>query len=264
MNTTKAHLPLGIICLAALIIMTLLAPVVEHNAPRLFSRLRTGSLPSDSLVTESMYARVFHAPSDSEFVPMITRSVDFYLPLLLTDFGMQHNSATQKATIIIYSDADTYVKALGGKLPSGGNIDELPMGAYGGGIIHILTPLLWTSAETTVDIKDDFLQQGPIIHELTHFLTDRKVSGSRSSIRPWLMEGIALYYETKYTGREWMPELASAAAAFPYEEMVADFQNADADTAYRKAFETVNAFVRIYGEQTLQDSIDTTRCVTLQ
>ncbi len=263
MNTTKAKLPLGVICLFLLIIMTLLAPVLEHNAPKFFSRLRTGSLPSDSLVTQSMYARVFHAPSDNEFVPMITRSVDFYLPLLLTDFGMQH-STTQKAKIIIYSDADAYVKALGGKLPSGGNIDELPMGAYGGGIIHILTPLLWTSAETTADIKDDFLQQGPIIHELTHFLTDMKVSGSRSSIKPWLMEGIALYYEAKYTGREWMPELASAASAFPYEEMVTDFQNADADTAYRKAFEIVNAFVRIYGEQALQDSIDTTRGVTLQ
>jgi len=98
----------------------------------------------------------------------------------------------QRGLIIIYHDQKDLNKSFGWAA------DKSTAGAYWAGSIRILSPHAWSGKEEDADsIRTAFLKQGPLSHELTHYIIDEMTGGNYSR---WLSEGLAQYVEEKTTG----------------------------------------------------------------
>lgn len=188
--------------------------------------------------SETAYSKVYYLDEDKEMVPLVQRTVDLYLPLLEKDFGIANRS---RAIVVLYPDEELFWKNIGGR------IDRLPMGAYYGGVLNIASPRLWAGEEA--ETAERFITGGPIVHELSHFLTDLKTEGR---VETWLTEGTALYYEYKYTGYEWRPDLAEQSREITVTELRRRFRMLEEGAAYRRAFDIVFGIVQSRGEEGLQ------------
>ncbi len=180
------------------------------------------------------------ASSDREYARAIIAVCDFYYELLCRDFGV----AIETAPLIIYPTRDDMAKALG--VPK----ENLPMGAYYGGMINVLSPRIWAGDDS--GNMDEFIKNGPLVHELTHYVMGLKRADN--DYDEWLAEGVALYYENKYTGFEWRPQLSLIAKELPSEAMM-DFRGVDQALAYRKAYELIRDYVDKNGERALQERL---------
>jgi len=180
---------------------------------------------------------------DAGYVPTISRMVDLYFPLLENDFGLSQDARTVPV-ILICPDAAAFQDGMD---KSG----KFPIGAYRDGVVYIASPSLWLQDADGSQAKDVFMTKGPLIHELAHFLTGVK-TGGRCAV--WVDEGVALYYEYKYTGQEWRPDLAGN-TGLSLGDLEDNWDNLDPDMAYRKAFETILSIVDAHGEAALQGAL---------
>jgi len=188
--------------------------------------------------TKGYYANIYYGEECRPHSATIMRIVDAYYPYLARDFGIPQNT---KAEIAIHYDKEAMYGAIGkdyGEKP--------PMGAYYKGNIHILSPGCWADEG---ELSERFLAEGPVIHELAHFMLDKKVSGNYEI---WFSEGIALYMEYKYMAYEWQADKDSA-DNISFDEMPEYFKLSTQNLAYRLAFEQVKGLVDKYGEGALSD-----------
>lgn len=200
------------------------------------------SVLSNARDYETLKARgctVYYTHADSEYAPFIARTAELFLPALLRDFEMPEST---EAAIIVYPEAERMrsVAGTGNGLP--------PMGLYYGGVIHVLSPRLWAGGEQAERI-DRFLSEGPVAHELAHYLLDLKANGN---FDVWFTEGVALYYEYKYTGAQWREDLDGLGNGVSMDELAESFGAMDSAVAYRRAFEAVNGMVEEKGEGALR------------
>lgn len=191
---------------------------------------------SDFHVSETAHSKVYYAEEDVEFVPLVQRTVDLYLPLLQKDYALQNT----RAVVVLCPDERLFQRNVG-------KVDRLPMGAYYGGVLNIVSPRLWTGTEA--EAVERFITGGPIVHELSHLLTDIKTGGQ---VETWLTEGTALYYEYKYTGYEWRPDLAGKCKEISVTELRRHFRKMEEGHAYRRAFDIVLGIAQRHGEGKLQ------------
>jgi len=194
---------------------------------------------SDYELFENKNMKLYYTKNDIEYINLIKIIVDTYYPLLLKDFEIQ----CPKPTFILYPDKSSFCNAV--KVDK----DNIPMGVFYGGVIHIISPMCWIDENNEANCKDIFLKQGPIIHELTHYLLDMKTNGNYDI---WFTEGMALYYEYKYTGYEWQKNLKNEASKITLQQLKKDFYNLDEALAYRKSFDIINEMVENKGEKALQ------------
>ena len=192
---------------------------------------------------ETAYAYIYYTEKDQNYVNMIKQSIDFYYPLLRNDYGIVDS---ERIDVILYASS----AELSSVLPS--KKDIYPMGAYYGGIIHILSPRVWAGGYEDFSIKEKFMAEGPIVHELSHLLLDKKTKGMYEL---WFTEGLALYYENKYIGFTWREDLKEVAQEISLEALTKDFHKLDEALAYRRAFDIVADFVQKNGEKKLQSLI---------
>jgi hypothetical protein len=182
---------------------------------------------------------IYYTEKDAAYVPLVRNMADYYLPLLLHDFG---DSPGNRPAIVLYPDVQAFEKAVG-------RVEPLPLGAYCNGVIDILSPSVWITDARDTDKQAYFIRYGPLIHELAHYAVDVKLGDKCDT---WLAEGLALYYEYKYTGVEWRPDLALQADRLTYAQLRGNFRRLDEQLAYRKAFDVVKNYVNKYGEAQLQ------------
>lgn len=192
---------------------------------------------------ENGYARIYYADEDTEYINVIKSAVDLYYPLLAVDFGFE----APLAVIVIYPDKESMANNINNS--SG----ETPMGAYYGGIINILSPRLISDDSSEAANKNFFLDKGPIIHELAHLLLDKKTDGNYEM---WFSEGLALFYEYKYTAFEWRSDLKEKSREITLSQLRRNFRDIDESVAYRRAFDIVNDIAMSEGEGRLRDIVD--------
>ena len=219
----------------SLLLMNMLKPRIEP----LYLHQRIITQTNNLRNSVSEWANIYYSDQDVDYIPVIMRMTDFYLPLILNDFGVK---SSKRVVIIVYSDSARFQTDVG-------QMDVLPMGAYSGSVIRIVSPSLWMTNAYNAYAKDYFIQYGPLIHEIVHYAADLCV---RKTLKPWLSEGLALYYEYKYTGVEWRPDLAEKASKISMNDLNNNFRQIDERVAYRKAFDAVRVFVRNHGEDKLQ------------
>ena len=234
----KKYTNAAIITVLSLILVFIAGPRIG----RAYLYWRVMSHTDGMIKAASEWADIYYSGPDKEYIPLIKRMTDYYLPLILRDFKIRD---PKRAVIVVYSDAGRFRAAVGKRL------DALPMGAYYGGVINIISPSLWMANAQDAYAKDYFIQYGPLIHEFAHYAEDMSSGGRRPP--QWLAEGVALYYEYKYTGVEWRPDLESEASKITPDELRKNFSGLDERVAYRKAFDVVRDYVGKYGEDGLRD-----------
>lgn len=195
------------------------------------------------ITKESQYGKIYFTYHDKEYSQMILSMVDMYYPLIAKDFGCD---ADKTITIIVYP-----TKKLMGKVVGTGE-EQIPMGAYYGGILNILSPELWLEGEEDSTKIDRFLEEGPMIHEIVHLVLDQKLKGVYDL---WFTEGVALFYEKKYTGFEWRPDLKEKSADITWKDLKTSFRMLEEAKAYRKSYDIICGIAEDGGELQLQDMI---------
>lgn len=231
-----------VITAALTIFVTLSAVMICCPArPVVYERFVKNS--REYLVCNTFYSDIYYKPQDKIYVEAIAGCVDFYMPLLIDDFDIVN---VPKIPIIISESADEISTA------TGASKNPIPMGVYFGGIINILSPSQWIDDDSESRIKERFLREGPVIHELTHVLTDIK---SNENYSVWFTEGVSLYYEYKYTAAEWREDLKNSSALITLSELENKFSKLDEAEAYRRSFDIISDYADKFGEQTLQERI---------
>ncbi len=191
------------------------------------------------LLEEGKAGKVYYTREDEEYVSLVSGMIDIYYPLIAQDFNL---SGTKKVSAVIYPDRKSLCDVLGMEEK------DAPMGAYYGGIINILSPSAWAGAGDSKTI-DAFLEDGPVVHELVHLAVDEKCRGNYDL---WFTEGMALYYEKKYTGFEWRPDLKQKSAAITLSDLEERFSGQNEILAYRKSYDIISAIGIKYGEDAIQ------------
>jgi hypothetical protein len=221
---------------AVVLMMTVcfLLPVIDNG----LASDRTGYMRQSAFSAD-----IYYKEPDQDYVETVAQCLDFYAPLIYADFSVEE---TPDVTVIIYENARAMAEALG--------IDEnaAPMGLYYGGAIHILSPSAWIENGPERYVKEKFVKEGPLIHELTHLTTDIKTGGNYSI---WLTEGVALYYENKYAAFEWRADLKEESASLSIDDLENHFRNLDEAAAYRRSYDIVNDYVARNGEDALQTAL---------
>ncbi|MDR2939805.1 MAG: hypothetical protein LBV08_05720 [Clostridiales bacterium] len=195
---------------------------------------------------EGEYAKIYYSQAGQDYVNVIKQAVDIYFPMLAEDFGLQPEGL-DKVTIILYPNAVELQNAI--RYDYG---EKIPMGVYYGGIINLLSPQFYVQSDNYGEIIEYFIENGPVVHELTHYFTDIKARGNYDI---WFSEGVALYYEYKYTNFEWRRDLKEYAREITPEQLKYNFRSINEAAAYRKSFDIVHSYVGKYGEPALQNRI---------
>lgn len=193
---------------------------------------------------ESEYGIFYYEAEDAGLADLVLRTVDAYYPLIANDLRYQTD---KKAVLIMFHKKETMARVLGV------DAEDVPMGAYYGGILNLLSPQQWSAQPTEAGRKDDFLENGPIIHEMIHLVLDEKLKGKYDL---WFTEGMALYYENKYTGYQWRQDLDEACAGIRLSELENQFRLLDEAQAYRKSYQIINKIVQCAGESGLLKIMD--------
>lgn len=160
---------------------------------------------------------IYYTKKDEETAELTALTLSCYMPLLEEEFDIKAG----KPVIVIYPNESELKKAIGS--------DKAPIGAYYAGIIHILSPV-------GRGTKEDFMKNGPVVHELVHYIVDKKTNGN---YYVWFSEGTALYYEYKYLGCEWHSELQGKTDEITLKQLESDFKGIDEISAYRRSFELI-------------------------
>ena len=192
---------------------------------------------------EGEYAMVYYR-ENAEEARMILDLADSYFPMVARDFSWNRK---EKVEYVLYDDSLEMKQALQMK-----EEDALPMGAYYHGAAAVLSPSLWAKGNEDWQRAEEFIENGPVVHEMLHFAMDEV---SKGRYPHWFSEGVALYYEKKYTGFEWAKEEKAKSKEITMEELYHGFDKLNPALAYRKSYDWVRGFVSQYGEDALQELI---------
>jgi hypothetical protein len=219
----------------------------QNRFERAFARAREQafnkiiSYTAEYQTKDTVFAQIRYTEPDARFIPAIDGSVNLFYPLLLADFNLPFDEAG-RLQIVLFPSQTSLENAIGRRY------SYVPMGVYFGGIINIVSPHVWLAGEIHV-ITDRFIREGPMIHEMAHFVLDIKTNGNYPL---WFTEGVALFYEYKYAAFEWRPDLKHEASLLCAAELTQNFRSHDESLSYRKVFDIIDAYVSAHGERGLQ------------
>lgn len=192
-------------------------------------------------VIEGLHSNVYYQ-KEKEYAELIQRQADTYYTIIAEDFKW---NKTKKIDFVLFEEKQNFVSSL---LYRG----EIPMGVYYNGVIAILSPNLWEDKKQDWQTQEEFLEKGPVVHEMIHFVVDDKTNGN---CEQFLSEGIALYYEQKYTNFLWDIKENEKQIKITKKQLKENFNQLDSSLAYWKSYEWVKKFVECYGEKVLQEAL---------
>lgn len=179
---------------------------------------------------------------DSDYVTLVADTAETAYDLVSQEMGWQ---AHQKTTIVIYPDSQSLAKSFGW------DKDEKAMGVYWGGTIRILSPREWLKQPYD---QDEFLKNGPMVHEFVHLMVDEKTRGNYNR---WWTEGVAQYVEKKLTGFEFAtPAAGKLQSIYTLEELAKKFDRLNQPVAYWESLQAIEFIADEYGEETIYEIMD--------
>lgn len=190
----------------------------------------------DFYINESSNFKIFYKPISSSCVEMVKDNAEQSLKKVTWDFNYEPES---KIDIIIYPEYSEMSNKIG--LGRG----STAMGVYYGGSISLLEPTQWIGSEK--NMEEIFIKQGPIVHELTHYLLDDLSNGN---IPVWFTEGVALYEEYRVNDVEWA-QSRNYATYYSVDELEKCFYELDEIKAYRQSYLIVKYIGSNFGMQTI-------------
>lgn len=193
-------------------------------------------------VCSSRNFNIYYRSESAGSIDLIEYNAEKDLKYVLTDFNYP---IEDRINIIIYPEYDEMANKIG--LGTG----STAMGVYYGGIISILDPVKWI--DDTNNLRDIFQRDGPMVHELTHYILDYMSSGN---IPIWFTEGAALYEEYRINGVKWADDKTYEDYYTP-EELEAGFYQLDEIKAYKESFLAVKYIGDNYGMNSIIEITNT-------
>lgn len=194
---------------------------------------------------ETSHFRLRYTEADEQLAPWLGREADQAAKEVSTI--LQHQQ-TVKPWLVISPDQGTLREVFGWGEGTGA------LGVYVAETIIILSPQAW-EWEVPAQRQAVFAEQGPLVHEYTHYVLDARAQGNYTR---WFSEGLAQYVEYRVNGYEWIE--ASSSLANPHytkQELEQYFdQLPNQALAYRQAFSMVSYLVELQGEAGLNKMID--------
>lgn len=192
-------------------------------------------------ITETDNFKIYYKDIEPKHLKMIMDNGEKSLRKVLQDFDF---SLDEKINMIIYGEYRDMAENIG--LDTG----SAAMGVYYGGTISILDPSEWINE--SMDINEVFSREGPMVHELTHYIVDYMTSGN---VPVWFTEGVALYEEYRINNVEWGFN-RKYSRYYEVEDLEEDFYKLDEIKAYKQSFLAVRYICDNYGRKTLFDIIE--------
>ena len=219
-------------------------PNTVRTRAQLHAATRILNVTEDFYIEDTQFASIRFTETDADFISAINGSINIFYPQLLTDFGLSLEEAG-RMKIIIFPDQDTLESAVARRYT------KMPMGMFFAGIIGITSPTVWFNGDNE-NIIDNFMRNGPVLHEMVHFVLDVKTNGNHPL---WFTEGVALFYEYIYTANEWRLDLRKEASQLCAIEVTTNFREFCKMISYRKVFDIIMNYVSTYGTEGLQKII---------
>ncbi len=191
---------------------------------------------------QSEHYKIKFTEVDRDYAAMVAATAETAYTSVSQEMGWK---APKTTTIIIYPDNRSLAKSFGW------DKDEKAMGVYWGGTIRILSPREWLKQPYD---QDEFLQDGPMVHEFVHLMVDDKTGGNYNR---WWTEGIAQYVEKKITGFEFdTPSGGRPGQLYSLTELEKSFDSLDQQMAYWESLKVIEYIVDEYGETQLYVIMD--------
>lgn len=182
---------------------------------------------------DTPHFKIIYLPQNENDISQIADAAEKTYEIVGKDFNFYPKD---KTPIIVYKDNYTLQKAF--CWPE----DESNQGVYCNGIIYVQTPSAWIDSVND-DIKDIFFAKGPMVHEYTHLVVDRKTSGNYSR---WFTEGVAQLEEERVTGYTLKEDFdINEENIYSINEILYDFDKLkDVPKAYIQALDMTKALTR--------------------
>ena len=226
-------------CCLLLLLLILFYGITKNNEQSILQKIPFCEYCQKTI--EGIHSKVYYK-TEKEYAELIQRQADTYYMMIVKDFKW---NKTQKIDFVLFETKETFSSSLLYE-------EEIPMGVYYNGVIAILSPNLWEEKKEDWQIKEEFLEKGPVVHEMIHFVVDDKTKGK---CEQFLSEGIALYYEQKYTNFLWDIKENEKRINITKKQLKENFNQLDSSLAYWKSYEWVKKFVECYGEDVLQEAL---------
>lgn len=191
-------------------------------------------------VSETESFRIYYKDRNSYHIEMIKNSAEQSLKNLHKDFDY---TPQDKIDIVVYPEYSEMANKVG--LGTG----STAMGVYYDGTISILAPEKWIGPG--LNMSRIFDREGPILHELTHYILDY-MSGGNMPV--WFTEGVALYEEYSCNDVEWARDKIFT-EYYTVSELDGKFYELDEAKSYKQSFLIVKYIVNNYGIQAIHDII---------
>lgn len=191
-------------------------------------------------ITETENFRLYYKYSSRLYVGMIKDNAEESLKSIMQDFNY---NLGDKINIIIYPEYSEMADKIGLSYGS------TAMGVYYQGTIGILEPEKWIAPCSK--ISEIFKKEGPMVHELTHYMIDYMSGGN---VPVWFTEGLALYEEYKHNNVEWAAE-KKYVSYYDIDEIGSKFYKLDETKAYKQSFLIIKYICDKYGMESIQKII---------
>jgi len=186
-----------------------------------------------------------YSQHDENIAPFVLAAAEnFYLQL---QRKLNFNPGSGKVLVIVYPDRISLNNSFG---LSG---DRSADGVYWAGSIRTLSPYAMLPPDSAGKTAEEvFMEKGPLVHELTHYLVDRQTSGNYTR---WLTEGLAQYLEREITGYTLeSPARESQLHLYSLSSLDRDYdQQPDQVLAYWQSLETVDYLIKEHGIEKMQE-----------
>lgn len=191
--------------------------------------------------TENFVIR--YEQEDQEVIRLVAEASEKHYEEIVDMFNYRPE---RKTVVILYNDPAALManSNLGKGKP--------PMGVYYASTIQVLSPRLWIGAHE--DMREVFLNEGPMVHEFTHLLVDDMAKGNYPL---WFTEGMALYQEYVQTGYEWGKDLRYPEnKPYSLQQLTEEFGSLDEILAYKRSFEIVRDIIESHGFEGMRQVLE--------
>lgn len=201
---------------------------------------RNRDLPS----LEGRYVRVVYRVEDAGYAPIVLEASEkFYRPVA-EKYGLK---SSKKVTVVVYPSREELNASFG--WPA----SESAMGVYWAGVIRVLSPAAWAEGESMEEMRESFINAGPMAHELTHLAVDY---ATRGNCPRWFTEGLAQFEEHRLTGFRFSYQRSDSEEFYSLKEMDGSFDDLpDQALAYRESLSAVEYIDSVYGEEKLREIV---------
>lgn len=216
--------------------------LLAYEGERVYSTWRTRALLSGMSEMRSRNFEIKFEENDRLAAEVVLEVAESARDAVLKDLGVGLKGAT---LIVLHPSAERMNRWFGW------SHGEAAMGAYLGGVIHVLDPAVWVGTEDPVEGVRALVTRGPIVHELTHLIIDLN---TRGNCPRWFSEGVAQYEEGRLAGIEPVGQGLIVPPA-NIADLDCGFGSPNEEAAYQRSYLMVRFLTDRYGHDVLEHII---------